>query len=564
LEVIGPSTMSFNDYLLSNSLVPSRELERVNQLALESGESPDVLLTRLGLIADQELAEAYARHLDLPRLGANGIPRERLDIEGLSPAFLKANRVLPFTAADTALGLAMSSPLDDFALQAIQFATGQTARRYVATQRDIEAAIDRLYFESEVSAETASDPSSAAAGDEDIERLRDLASEAPVIRLVQRLVTQAIERKASDIHIEPMEDRLSVRYRIDGLLQEVESLANHLKAAVVSRVKIMAHLNIAERRLPQDGRIRLTIHGRETDFRIATTPTLHGESVVLRVLDRRDVALDFTALGFESAPLIKLRRALAQPHGIVLVTGPTGSGKTTTLYAALKELNDPSRKILTAEDPIEYTLEGVNQTQVKPQIGHDFAHALRAFLRHDPDVIMVGEIRDAETARIAIQASLTGHLVLSTLHTNSAAGAVTRLLDMGIEDYLLASTLTLTLGQRLVRRLCPLCRAPHAAPESLLGRFGLSLAPGEPPPVLYRPVGCATCGASGYSGRLVISEVLEVDEDIRKLVLAKADTSSIERAAVQAGMLTMNQDGVQKALAGLTTIDEVLRVTQNL
>lgn len=556
--------MNFDEYLLDNNLIPVRELERVHQLARESDDALDVLLTRLGLMADTDLADAYARYLDIPRITAAEFPQEKLDLAGLSSSFLKSSRVLPLAIGEGVFALAMSNPLDDFAVEAMQFVAGRTFSRYVATQRDIESGIERFYVEDAALAEARPDALTSVAGEEDIDRLRDLASEAPVIRLVQRLVTQAIERKASDIHIEPMEDRLCVRYRIDGLLQEAESLSSHLKAAVVSRVKIMAHLNIAERRLPQDGRISLTIHGRETDFRIATAPTLHGESLVLRVLDRRDVALDFTALGFERSVLQTLREALKQPHGIILVTGPTGSGKTTTLYAALKELNSPSRKILTAEDPIEYTLEGVNQVQVKPQIGHDFAHALRSFLRHDPDVIMVGEIRDAETARIAIQASLTGHLVLSTLHTNSAAGAATRLLDMGVEDYLLSSTLTLALGQRLVRRLCPHCRQAYPATESLLARFGMDQSNEVTPHVLYRPIGCRNCGDSGYAGRVAIIEVLQVDESIRKLILSKADTSSIERAAVAAGMSTMSQDGLAKALSGLTSIEEVLRVTQNL
>ncbi len=549
---------TFNDYLLRENLVPARELERVHQLAQESDEPLDVLLTRLGLVAEPKLADAYARCLGIPRL--HEYPHEAVAIDGLSPAFLRSSRVLPFAGPDGGLGLAMSNPLDGFALRAIEFAAGRPAQPYAAALHELNSAIERLYPDQ--TASPAATEQVPAGSDEDIERLRDLASEAPVIRLVQRLVTTAIERKASDIHIEPMEDRVSVRYRVDGLLREAESLPLQQKSAVVSRVKILAQLNLAERRLPQAGRTRLTNQGPARDFPNATAPTLHGESVVLRVLDRRDVALDFTALGFEEAPLRQLRHALQQPHGIVLVTGPTGSGKTTTLYAALKELNAPTRKILTAEDPIEYTLEGVNQVQVRPQIGHDFAHALRAFLRHDPDVIMVGEIRDAETARIAVQASLTGHLVLSTLHTNSAAGAVTRLLDMSVEDYLLASTLTLVLGQRLVRRLCPHCREPHPAPASLLERFGVTVQNAEA--VLHRPVGCAACGGSGYAGRLAITEVLEVDEDLRRLILARADTGSIERAAVAAGMRTMSQDGLHKALAGLTTPDEVLRVTQNL
>jgi general secretion pathway protein E len=430
--------------------------------------------------------------------------------------------------------------------------------RAVATFSAIDSALASVQERTEptVEADRGNDPLEV----EDAEALRDLASDAPVVRLVQRLIGEAIERKASDIHFEPQEAGLCVRYRVDGVLLEVTTEPRTLRAAIVSRLKIMAGLNIAERRLPQDGRIRVTVHGRDTDFRVATAPTLFGESVVLRILDRQEVALDFAALGFEADIVATLRDALSRPYGIVLCTGPTGSGKTTTLYAALRELNTADRKILTVEDPVEYTLAGINQTHVRPQIGYTFAAALRSFLRHDPDVLMVGEIRDRETAEIAIQAALTGHLLLSTLHTNTAAGAITRLLDMGIDDYLLTSTLALVIGQRLVRRLCVTCREPFFADGALAERFsGAGLAAGA---TLYHARGCPECAGTGYVGRTSILELLTLSPPVRSLVLSRADARTIEEEAVRLGMRTMLRHGVAKALEGTTTLAEVLRVTR--
>jgi general secretion pathway protein E len=393
-----------------------------------------------------------------------------------------------------------------------------------------------------------------------IEALRDLASDAPAIRLVQRLITLAVDRHASDIHLEPVESSFRVRFRLDGVLQDIETLPLTYASQVVSRVKVMAHLNIAERRLPQDGRLHTTVNGQGIDFRVATSPTLHGESLVLRILDRQQVELDFARLGFDVNQLEIMRSALRKPYGIILSTGPTGSGKTTTLYTALKELNQPDRKILTVEDPIEYMLNGVNQTQVKPQIGYSFAAALRAFLRQDPDVLMVGEIRDRETAEVAIQAALTGHLLLSTLHTNTAAAAFTRLLDMGIDDFLLTSTLNLVIGQRLVRRLCAHCREPYQASAEVIERFSLGAVEGGE--VIYRAVGCASCEGVGYAGRTGLLELLELSESVRRAVLARADASTIEKEATDLGMRTMYRHGLELATLGQTTLEEVLRVTR--
>ncbi|MBV9509544.1 MAG: type II/IV secretion system protein, partial [Caulobacteraceae bacterium] len=392
--------------------------------------------------------------------------------------------------------------------------------------------------------------------DADLERLADLASDAPAIRAVNRLITAAVEARASDIHLEPTEAALQVRFRIDGALADQASLPGAMKAAAVSRIKVMAGLNIAERRLPQDGRARLTVRGHDVDLRIATSPTIYGEGVVLRLLDRSRLSLDLDALGFAGPVRKQFHDVLARPHGILLVTGPTGSGKTTTLYAALSTLNAPDRKLLTIEDPIEYRLARVNQTQVAPGIGLTFAAALRSFLRQDPDIIMVGEVRDLDTAQVAIQAALTGHMILSTLHTNSAAAAVTRLIDMGVEPFLITSTLNAVLGQRLVRRLCEHCRRPCD------GQAGRSLR-GDGFPVGWKASGCPQCQGAGFHGRTAILELLKVDETIAQLILRRAHSQEIEAAAVAQGMKTMLQDGAEKVAAGWTTMEEILRVTRD-
>ena len=383
-----------------------------------------------------------------------------------------------------------------------------------------------------------------------------------MIRLVSLIITNALEARASDIHIEPFENRLAVRYRIDGVLHEVESPPRRFSAAVISRIKIMANLDIAERRLPQDGRIRLRVQGKEIDLRVSTVPTMHGESVVLRILDKGGVALDFKRLGFEDDILARFLDVLMQPHGILLVTGPTGSGKTTTLYTALERLNQPDVKILTVEDPVEYQMPGINQIQVKPQINLTFANALRSIVRQDPDVIMIGEIRDLETAEIAVQSALTGHLVLSTVHTNDAASTVNRLLDMGVEDYLLTSTVIGILAQRLVRTLCPSCKEPHIALPEIVEQMGLARFSSEREITLYRPKGCPQCAQTGYSGRISIMEMLPITDPLRSLVMKHATASDLKSEAVRGGMLTMYEDGLRKAVRGITTFEEVLRVTR--
>jgi general secretion pathway protein E len=393
----------------------------------------------------------------------------------------------------------------------------------------------------------------------DVEHLRDMASEAPVIRMVNQIMSRAVEERASDIHIEPFEDELRVRYRIDGVLHDMDSPPKNQTAAVISRIKLMAKLNIAERRLPQDGRIKMRLVGREIDLRVSSLPTLYGESVVLRILDRSSITVDLEQLGMPNDTLDEFTAMIEQPHGLLLVTGPTGSGKTTTLYGALDKINSPDKKIITIEDPVEYQLKGVNQIHVRAQIGLTFASGLRSIVRQDPDVIMVGEIRDPETAEIAIQAALTGHLVLATLHTNDAPGAISRLLDMGVEDYLLASSLIGVLAQRLVRQLCPECMTPEPPRPELSAEFG---ADGDVV-TTYDAVGCAACAETGYRGRRGIYELLSVDEAIRKLIIARTPAEQIKAQAVKAGMRTLRDDGWRKVREGTTTVAEVLRVTQD-
>ncbi len=546
--------------LVSRGHCDAKTLERASSVAAESGQRLDAVLIQLGLVSERALAEAFSALLGIPLASADRYPDEPLIVERLSAKFLRQARALPIAVHDGTLHLAMADPLDHFTPAAVAAATGLRIAPEVAVPIELEAAIGRLYSDqAAVEAEAAPQPDAGEWLQEDTERLKDLASEAPVIRLVNQLIARAVETQASDIHIEPFEGRLRLRYRYDGVLHEIDSPPARLMAAITSRIKIMSRLDIAERRLPQDGRIKLAVRGQDVDFRVSTVPSLHGEKVVLRVLDRNAVVFDYQQLGLPPAIVQRLEGAFELPNGIVLVTGPTGSGKTTTLYTGLLRLNSIARNIVTIEDPIEYQLAGISQIQVKPQIDLTFANLLRSILRQDPDVIMVGEIRDLETAQIAVQAALTGHLVLSTLHTNSAAAAITRLRDMGLEDYLLTAVLRGILAQRLVRRLCTTCRRQQPAAPELVQRFGLDRRIGGGPVRLWHAVGCSQCRNTGYRGRLAISEFLTPDPEIERLIFGRADHTQIERAAVSAGMVTMFESGLQAALDGTTTIEEVVR-----
>jgi general secretion pathway protein E len=545
--------MSLAELLLKNHLLPAESLARAQLVCDETGDRLHAVLTRLGLVSEHALANMLCTEFGYPL--ATSFPAEPVGVDVLSDRFLRDSKAVPISIDDQSIEVAFADPSDPFAVEAIAFATNRAIKPLVGRGSDVEAALDRLY---RVDQTDASDGGDILADEEDLERLKDFASDAPVVRAVNLLIARAVDSRASDIHIEPTEDSVKVRFRIDGALVDAESLPANQKAAVVSRIKVMAGLDIAERRLPQDGRTRAAVRGHEIDLRVATSPMIHGESVVLRILDRSNLSLQFDKLGFDDELTEEFTELLKMPHGIVLVTGPTGSGKTTTLYAALTVLNSGDRKILTIEDPIEYRLSGVNQMQVKSQIGLTFATALRSYLRQDPDVMMVGEIRDLETAQVAVQAALTGHTILSTLHTNSAASTVTRLLDMGVEPFLITSTLNGVLAQRLVRRLCPHCAVPGPNSSSTLRALGL------PDDGFHyaQAKGCDKCGHTGYRGRLAILELLRLDETIAQLILRRAEAREVQSAAKS--MRTMLEDGLLKARAGLTTLEEIVRVTRDV
>jgi general secretion pathway protein E len=558
---------SLGELLIERSKLDRPGFERAKRLREGQSERLYTLLPKLGLVSERDMAQAIADRLELPLVTPNDIPDLPLLEEKLSPRFLREVHVLPLADSPEGLVLAMADPLDSYATDAIGLISGREIFPRVAEPAMLETAIERLYGRGPSALDELVEGGSTEEDETlelDVERLKDLASEAPVIRLVSHLISEAVERRASDIHIEALEHGLNVRYRIDGLLREIDPPPSRFRAAIVSRIKIMAKLNIAERRLPQDGRIKLAVRGTPIDLRVSTIPTMYGEGVVMRILDRQGVKLDYASLGISGRNLEAYEEILGRPNGVFLVTGPTGSGKTTTLYAALTRLNSPEKKILTVEDPIEYHLEGVNQIQVKPSIGLTFAQVLRSILRQDPDIIMIGEIRDVETARIAIQAALTGHLVLSTLHTNDAVSAITRLMDMGVEDYLLTSTLTGVAAQRLVRTLCRNCRVAEAALPELVTQLGLNRYINGSDAVVYRPGGCELCGGSGFYGRTGLVEALVMTDAVRRLILHRGEAKELQQVAVEEGMRTMYDDGMMKALAGETTIEEVLRVTRDV
>jgi len=555
------------EILIERGKLDAMSLDRALAVQADSRERLGALLVTLGIVAPRDVADALATQLGMPLLDLAGYPELPVLEERVSARFLRDAHALPVREDSDELVLAMADPTDDYAMEAFAMVTGRRVRPMVAVPGELDAALERLYGSGKSAAgallgedlETRVDELALGA---DVQQLKDLASEAPVIRLVSLLITNALGARASDIHIEPFENRLVVRYRIDGVLHEVETPPKRLSAAVISRVKILANLDIAERRLPQDGRIRLRAQGKEIDLRVSTVPTMHGESVVMRILDKGGVALDYQKLGFLPDTLERFLEALKQPNGILLVTGPTGSGKTTTLYTALDTLNKPDVKILTVEDPVEYQMPGINQIQVKPQIDLTFANALRSIVRQDPDVIMIGEIRDLETAQIAVQSALTGHLVLSTVHTNDAPSTVNRLLDMGVEDYLLTSTIIGILAQRLVRTLCALCKESYTPLPELVEHMGLARFAGGKPITLWHAKGCAHCSHTGYTGRVSILEMMPMTDGLRSLVMKHATASDLKAEAVRGGMLTMYEDGMRKALAGVTTVEEILRATR--
>ncbi len=543
--------MRLGEMLLARQLIAPEDLDRALEIQKERGEKIGKVLIDLGFVATRDVLAALSEQLSIPLVTLDGSPPAIPETEGLAPRFMRQCRFLPYATADSTLTIAMADPLDFETISAVRGFTGLKVEAVLAAEAEILDAIDKFYGEQEREAAQADGAEGVA--QEDLEQLRDMASEAPVIRLVNTMIAQAAEKRSSDIHIEPFEKEFRVRFRVDGVLYNQEPPPRELKAAIISRVKLMAKLNIAERRLPQDGRIKIKVMGREVDLRVSTLPTLYGESVVMRLLDRSAGDFyDLYVLGFDAHMLARMEHYTSLPHGILLVTGPTGSGKSTTLYSALKRINQPDKKIITIEDPVEYQMDGINQIHVNPQIGLTFASGLRHIVRQDPDVIMVGEIRDRETADIAIRAALTGHFVYSTLHTNDAPSAITRLVDMGVEEYLISSTVVAVLAQRLVRLICPHCKQPA----------GTRMSPDGKQVPCFRGAGCERCFGSGHVGRVGIFELMELNDDLRSLILAKADAATLTAAARRHGMRTLREDGWLKVSQGVTSADEVLRVTQ--
>ena len=562
-------TRSLEKVLLERGTLTAEGLQQALAIQREDqGQLARILLDR-DLVSEQELLEALSLSTGTPYRSLSDPSLDLQPIANVFPLkFMREYRFFPLKRDNGFLSVLMANPADVETQDNIRLQAGCDLKVYLGSEREILKALDELsgssssmerivrdFEEEDASAEEGED------GKEDVAQLKDLASEAPVIRLVNLLIGKAVESRASDIHIEPFERSLRVRYRIDGVLVDAESPPKRLQPAVVSRIKLMAKVNIAERRLPQDGRIRLQVGGKDLDIRVSTIPTIYGESVVMRLLDRSSALLGLEELGFPPEQQQRFETLVKKPHGIILVTGPTGSGKTTTLYGVLRKLNSVERKVITIEDPVEYQLDGINQIQVKPKIGLTFASGLRHIVRQDPDVILVGEIRDRETAEIAIHAALTGHLVLSTLHTNDAAGAITRLLDMGIEDYLVSSTLIAVLAQRLVRQICSDCTSPYTPTEEVVQGLGV-LSPSVDQLQFVRGQGCPACSGTGYLGRTGIFELLVMEEALQRLLLAKGDANAIRAEAMRLGMKTLWQDGCGKALAGLTTPEEILRVTR--
>lgn len=551
-------------WLLESGRLKQSDVDRAQQLQLShhNQELTEILLS-LGVVSEQDLALAWSTTFNVPLLYSAEILESSINLPELSLRFLKHHCMVPLSKENGELHVLIANPTLHRALKAITYACDCSVRISIGLRSEIENLIERFYGRGRTAMGALIENLDINIDDQsaDIEHLKDLASEAPVIRLVNLLLQRAVEQRASDIHIEPFESELKVRYRIDGVLHLAEAPPVSSSAAVISRIKIMAKLDIAERRLPQDGRIMLRIQGKELDLRVSTVPTSFGESVVMRLLDRQTVSFEFPSLGFEGERLEKFLEVLDRPHGILLVTGPTGSGKTTTLYTALSRLNTPERKIITVEDPVEYQLDGINQIQVKPAIGLDFSGVLRSIVRQDPDVIMIGEMRDLETCRIAIQSSLTGHMVLSTLHTNSAAASITRLLDMGVESYLIASTVNAILAQRLVRKLIPDWREVFEATPEIIAEHQLDKYTDARPIRLYRPMKNAP--DNGYRGRSALTELLVMNDELRSLLMRHADAATLEAAARTSGLRTLYEDGLRQALAGVTSLEEVLRVTRS-
>ncbi|HEY3313988.1 MAG TPA: ATPase, T2SS/T4P/T4SS family [Bacillota bacterium] len=546
------------DILIEAKLLTPAQLESALEVKKASGSRLGEVLVGLGIVADVDIAQALAKQLSVPYVSSEEVAVDPEVAKIISEQSARRYWAVPVAKEGNVITVAMSDPLNVFALDDISLLTGSEVRPVVTTDRGIEKAIQVGYQQDLIPPRDAGAPSPTPTDELETFRLREMVEEAPIVRLVNQVIDRAMDERASDIHIEPLDESVRVRYRIDGMLREVMTVPKANHAATVSRIKIMAMLDISERRVPQDGRIRVKDQGRDADLRVSTLPTIHGEKVVIRILDKSKTVNSLDEIGFLPDTLEKFRPMIKRPHGMVLITGPTGSGKTTTLTAILRELNSESHNIITVEDPVEYEVPGVNQVNVNERAGLTFASGLRSILRQDPNIIMVGEVRDAETADIAIRSALTGHLVLSTLHTNDASGTITRLIDMGVEPFLLSSSIIGVVAQRLARLLCPRCKEPYELPADDPHR-GLAKFP-EGPVKLYRAKGCPECGKSGYRGRAAIFELMPVTAAVRELITKRAPAAALYEQAVREGMRPLLQDGVEKALKGLTSVEEVFRV----
>jgi type IV pilus assembly protein PilB len=563
------------EMLVTSGKISKEELEQALESQQKEGGRLGSHLVKLGLLGDEELVEFLSQRYGVPAINLVEVDIDESIIKIIPPDVARKYTILPVSKAGARLTIAMVDPTNVFAMDDIKFMTGYNVEPVVTSETALRDAIDKYYGSThsielkkvmEDIADTDDTDLEVLEEDEDLdlEELEQQSEEAPVVRLVNIILTDAIKRGASDIHIEPYEKEYRVRYRIDGVLYEMMRPPLKLKEAITSRIKIMAKLDIAEKRLPQDGRIKiktkLANKVKDLDFRVSVIPAIFGEKIVLRLLDKDNLMLDMTKLGFEEEPLRRFEQAIFRPYGMVLVTGPTGSGKTNTLYSALSRINTPETNIMTAEDPVEFNIGGINQVQMKEQIGLNFAATLRSFLRQDPNIILVGEVRDFETAEVAIKAAMTGHLVLSTLHTNDAPSSINRLMNMGIEPFLVASSTHLVVAQRLIRRICSNCKEPIEVPEQALLNIGFTKDEIKSLQ-LFRGRGCDTCSGTGYKGRVGLYEVLEIDDEIKELILSGGSAYELKEKAVESGMLTLRDSGLEKIRNGVTSIDEVVRET---
>jgi type IV pilus assembly protein PilB len=548
------------DILVERGLVTREALDAAMIEQQRSGRRLGRILVDAGAVTEAQLVQSLAQQIGLPFVDLNDYPVDGSAVASVPASLARRHGCLPIGYEEGRLVVAMADPANVVAVDDIRSLTGREVRPVVVTRPDVTAAINRFHRADSDLDQLTTTMGGNENGSEDLTALKEVVEDAPIVKFVNLLITQAINDRASDIHLEPGEHQLRVRFRIDGVLHEIMRSPRAIQAGVISRLKIMAEMDIAERRVPQDGRLSVSVAGKKIDLRVASLPTVWGEKIVMRVLDNSTAMLTLADLGFAERNYERFAESFTKPYGMILVTGPTGSGKSTTLYATLNIVSTPDKNVITVEDPVEYRLPGINQVQVNHKAGLDFARALRSILRSDPDIVLIGEIRDHETAQIAIEAALTGHLVLATLHTNDAPSAVNRLVEMGIEPFLVASALDCVLAQRLARRLCPKCKEPYTTTREALAAARFTWPEGTPLPVLHRPGGCSACSKTGYKGRLALHEVMTVNEQVERLTVERAAADSIGRAAAAGGMTSLRDDGFAKVLAGHTSLEEILRV----